>query len=239
MPLIPKSNRTLKAIDRIRQNTAAIPVWNAGDEPQTVLHVAIPRTFAVGLTEQRDDYGIPRERVVLARREKRELPEDEPKTLLVASAISIAAHAETRLGHRGIVVLTGDPETDVQLKDDARKAYLKTRATECQAVRDNYNRRVMAFTQNPNNVGKQHPPMTDGELAAEKWLNRLDAGLLTPTKKHVCPFNCGFHDDSAEEISLHKDVCRNRPTMVTPVEAAEVSDDQPESRRGRRRNAAA
>jgi hypothetical protein len=210
-----KSSRTLKSIHRARQATAAISVWNASDEAQTVRFKGMPYTFQPGLTEVKDLYGFPRDVEAEARKNKRELT-DAQRTWLIATAVEIVTHAETRLSRRGVGVVTGNAAEDAEMKKQLHRVWMVTKSGECRQVREGYNRRTLAFSQNPQNLGKQPPPMNERELVAEKWLNRAEGGVFE-TKQYVCPFACGFHDDDKADFDLHIRVAH--PGQAAPAAA--------------------
>jgi hypothetical protein len=121
---------------------------------------------------------------------------------LRAGVLDIAEHATKARGRRGLVVLTGEPREDAELRTQAKALFLTFKVSQVERILKNYQQRTAAFHANPQNRGQFAPAMDEVERAAQRWYDEYRLGLQT-TKQYVCPTNCGFADDAANVLDRH------------------------------------
>lgn len=221
---IGKSRRKFESMERIRANAVGLVAFNGGTEHAELIHGATPVKFAPsglwigpgdsepreydGITVLRDEYGTDPEAIRLARPAAKQshsaLPYQRvPKDRLIARAIDIGARAEQKLRHRGVVILTGDPEQDERLKKDAREAWIKYRLDRAERADAAYRKRHAAFWMSPHRVATENPPSKSRfENAEQAWLDEYNDGRIGG-RKYVCKHKCGFEHDDAAIMTRH------------------------------------
>jgi hypothetical protein len=221
-----------KLIERIRREAPGITLYNAGDEflsPSVfgIFHFIPPtgpgtnpvtgefREDWDGVAVIRDRYGVSKEARELAKEQGLKPSEVQPDVLM-ESTQQIITQLLTKLGSRGVVMLSGNAKEDEALKKAARKDFIAYKRRVAEDAVNQYYVRTRNFAEDARNKGKLPPRMTDRETALEEWLNQYAAGNFDRKAFH-CEFKCGYESDDKGKVELHQRMRHSTEAKPTPI----------------------
>ncbi len=154
-----------------------------------------------------DRYGVdPKDYKQYIRDKKQDpnVPKPHARKLL-AAAMDIAEFITRKRGLAGVVMLTGDPKEDTDLKRVAKAQWVLFKREQVKRVLNEYEKRTAAFLSSPASKGQFAPAMDDYERRCQKWKDRDDLGLRENQPDLIaCPEpTCGFRDEKQEDMDIH------------------------------------
>lgn len=196
-----------------------------------------------GTLEILDVYQAPAEKWYEFRKRKKAGANVQPPspTVMVMQAADIVGYLAASFEDRGVVILTGDPKRDEDLKRLAKDRWMEYDIARCEFILAQYQKRCELFRSVAGNRGKPDPLMNKLERSAQERLDYYNVGL-EDTGKMLCPVvidnerRCGFYAEgknAEKSMKVHLQAAHPlwKPEAATPPKGEETEEAQPRSRR--------
>jgi hypothetical protein len=180
-----------------------------------------------GTIAVKDTYGVDPEALRKARQQGQKRP-DLPQNKVVLSALEAVSHAVRKRHARGIVFLTGNAETDKELKAQARATWIEYKKDQSERAVNAFRQQTAAFHADPRNVGQPAPAMPEHVQAAQEFLDDYRLGKYERRNQFACPANCGYYTDNEERLATHVRASHplaNLPTPAVPAPAQKAIEE--------------
>ena len=114
----------------------------------------------------------------------------------------IAAYIVEKHGPKGVMMLTGDPKKDAELKEKSRQMVLAARRADDEALVAAYRERRENWERNPNKALIAPPRPSRAQQAAQHRLDALrESGEAAG--RHICPQGCPIETNDWDEYARH------------------------------------
>lgn len=132
----------------------------------------------------------------------------------------IAAYIVEKHGPKGVMMLTGDPKKDAELKAKSKQMVLAARRADDEALVAAYRERKENWDRNPNKALVAPPRPTPAQKAAQVRLDALrESGEAAG--RHICPQGCAVETNDWDEYARHMRAAHGihevRPADLVPT----------------------
>lgn len=145
-----------------------------------------------------DIWDAPKEKWVEYRRarkdpDRRDKVKPPQRNQVKTTCNAVVSFVSGNYGSRGLVILTGDPEQDAMLRQQAKALYIKYDMKRCEKIVETYHEYVSKFKAKAQNIGNKPRRMSQIEQHAQQKLDLYRKNTEELAEVMECPApDCGF-----------------------------------------------